>query len=630
MYKHTSPFSQSFEEFAAAVNREISVTNQKIEILNKKGKLAERIVTRKISREKIPLIDKILNFFLHFFSKEYREAKKDIRLNLLKFRRIYLKNPQPFIPEKKSEPFPLLKLPKDMQREIFSYLDKYDVQSLIQANRKISLDAQALANLVNAHSEQFTLKELTNLPDDCRKLVSRLDLRYIEMKDEELIRLLDLYPNLKELFVHYCREITSKSFNKIAKLQNLEKLELDETESSTYIARKSFNDADMQKVSQLKKLKSLSIKGYYDVTDEGLESIHELKELRSLELPNRKIDKITIQKITQLKHLNALYLPNCELTNEELKLISEMEQLESLEFKSTKTISSEGFKSLSNLKSLKTLNVSGYYLPNSALETISKLKNLNSLKLEDHSISHDEFEKIARLENLITLTFMNYTLDPNLCFQTIAKLDHLQNLEIKMHNITEGCLEKIKHLDLKFLSLYGLDMLNYDVFTSFRNLEKLDLALSDLTDEALDKILELHHLHSLNISGSKKITDKGLKKIRALKKLKKVNLNYCKKITHLTLKNLTQLEDLQSLELFRIDLNEKELLTLSKMKKLNSLSLSTTRQTGYFSKELSIKLAFLKNLKKLKFLSLIHDSKTSDHDFAELKTAFPHLLIFRH
>lgn len=75
--KYRSPLSGSYETFQqAALQKEIIVTRNQIIIPPGQGKLAERIVSHELSRKKSSLIDRIMDFILDLFSRDYREAKK--------------------------------------------------------------------------------------------------------------------------------------------------------------------------------------------------------------------------------------------------------------------------------------------------------------------------------------------------------------------------------------------------------------------------------------------------------------------------------------------------------------------------------------------------------------------------
>lgn len=87
---------KAFEE--GVKNKEIEVKGLKegLKVTVRKGKLAERVVSRQISHERNSLIDCIKNLFLTIFSKNYREAKEVSKVYLKKFAYRYDRENAPY------------------------------------------------------------------------------------------------------------------------------------------------------------------------------------------------------------------------------------------------------------------------------------------------------------------------------------------------------------------------------------------------------------------------------------------------------------------------------------------------------------------------------------------------------
>lgn len=85
----------TYESFRNGVrNNKIEV--QDLKVIVRKGTLAERVVSREISHEKIGFIDTIKNFVLSLFSKDYLDAKTRTQGYLLNFVTQYDKENGPF------------------------------------------------------------------------------------------------------------------------------------------------------------------------------------------------------------------------------------------------------------------------------------------------------------------------------------------------------------------------------------------------------------------------------------------------------------------------------------------------------------------------------------------------------
>lgn len=87
--KYIGNVSSSYEEFAKAIqDKHISIEKEgekKGKVIINKGKLAERVVSRQLYKEKIGFGDRFKNFVLNIFSKEYRTAKLAIKESLKKY-----------------------------------------------------------------------------------------------------------------------------------------------------------------------------------------------------------------------------------------------------------------------------------------------------------------------------------------------------------------------------------------------------------------------------------------------------------------------------------------------------------------------------------------------------------------
>ena len=176
-----------------------------------------------------------------------------------------------------------------------------------------------------------------------------------------------------------------------------------------------------------------------------------------------------------------------------------------------------------------------------------------------------------------------------------------------------------------------------------KNLQSLNLGLTNVTDEGLKELVGLKNLQSLNIGCLTKVTDAGLKELASLKSLQLLNLHGAG-ITNAGLKELAGLKSLQSLDLTGTLITDAGLKELAALKSLQWLNLDFARDvTDVGVKELaSLKslrwlnldftqvsdaglkeLAVLKSLQKLS----LERTKVTKAGVAELQTALPKLKI---
>lgn len=93
----------SYEQFLNGIqSKDITIKSNKVnvdKVVVLKGTLAERIVSRELSNEKINLCERVKNLFIYIFSKQYREAKTIIANNIHNFQQRYdsVTNPRAFL-----------------------------------------------------------------------------------------------------------------------------------------------------------------------------------------------------------------------------------------------------------------------------------------------------------------------------------------------------------------------------------------------------------------------------------------------------------------------------------------------------------------------------------------------------
>lgn len=582
--KYIKPFYFSPEELEKTIKKNEIVFGKGKAVSIRNGNLAERIVSKKISNEKISLIDKIVNLVLHIFSSDYREAKKFIAHQLINFKQMgnlkqialpIIRNEK--ILEEYKGPSLLTQLPQELHAEIFSYLDKKDLQTVRQTTKifeKIHHNPLLLSSIIENHTNQFTLDELISLSKFCGMKVKKLNLNnagYFLKKhraavhdDKGLEQLLNAYPNLEELHLeeHHLSKIciTEKDLENIAKLKNLKKLKLSGC----------VNDACVKKLVFLQKLKSLDLSKCH-ITDKALENIASLKELQELNLSGcEKITDKTLENIASLIELQELNLSGCgKITDKGLSKLANLNKLERLYLDYCKYITD--LTPLLNLEKLTFLSIKDLPLITDKTFFIDNLKQLKYFVLSNcKKLTDISFVKIADKKSLkyLDLSYCNVT-DKGI--QAISELE-LNKLYIdECDRITDTSLKnisKIKNLTTLSLSRNPFTSNGFKHFSNMEPLEELHLCdYQNLPDQSLKHFRNLKSLKLIDASGSS-ISDADLEIISTFPSLESLILDKCRNISDQGVKHLSLLQTLKFLSLANTRITDNGLDQLSNLEDL--------------------------------------------------------------
>ncbi len=175
-------------------------------------------------------------------------------------------------------------------------------------------------------------------------------------------------------------------------------------------------------------------------------------------------------------------------------------------------------------------------------DELSKLKpaDLQHLRLHDVPITQSNFKTVSKMHGLTRLDLSYSDVDDSV-FQYIAELKNLEELDLSSTLVRGTALSKLKSLKhLTSLDLAGTRIHDLAVQTIVEycpKLEKLNLAHTYITDDAISKIAKLQNLQKLRLSKTN-ITDKNINKLLSLKHLQKLSLSQ----TKITLKKLREMK----------------------------------------------------------------------------------------
>ncbi|GKV33258.1 hypothetical protein SLEP1_g41786 [Rubroshorea leprosula] len=221
----------------------------------------------------------------------------------------------------------------------------------------------------------------------------------------------------------------------------------------------------------------------------------------------------------ELKNLSLAYNGiNGFIENEDFHRLSKLSNLEFLDL-SWNDFNSKILSSLSELSSLKSLNLAGNYFQVSnhtnGFKRLSKLRSLEILDLSDNYLNNSILTSLSDLLSLksLNLASCNLMIASNHMeaanFESLSRRSHLEFLDlssnIDLNNSVLPYLSSLlslKTLILRDCGLNGtLSTRGFMRFSNLRNLKILDLSSNDLDINILTSLGELPSLKSLRLIG---------------------------------------------------------------------------------------------------------------------------------
>ncbi len=209
------------------------------------------------------------------------------------------------------------------------------------------------------------------------------------------------------------------------------------------------------------------------------------------------------------------------------------------------------FVGLSKMTGLTELAVKSGRLTLFNLRQIAATKNIQTLRLLDVQITPPDLKEFPQMETIKSLYWSIY-LNPldDAEFRFIENLPNLENFALagsfELTDQVFSSLEKLGHL--KQLSLHGTRLTGTELKrVSHLNLDKLELAASNLNDTGLVGIEKFQQLTYLEI-GSTKVTDAGMESVSQLPLLRHLSI----RDTAIGDAGLMKLTELKQLKLLRI------------------------------------------------------------------------------
>ncbi|MDO5308370.1 MAG: hypothetical protein Q4G03_02590 [Planctomycetia bacterium] len=338
------------------------------------------------------------------------------------------------------------------------------------------------------------------------------------------------------------------------------------------------NQADMELFGRLKDLESFSCLGM-NFTDEMFLPFKELTNLTSITVQNAEITEETIKLFAELPNLTTLDIRrDLQLTDSALVIIAGMPKLEKL-YAYYNSFKNSGMNKLSKSETLKVVDVRGcsdvsdtgakylariknveelyfrFNVSDSGVDNMSSSQTLRFVELQDCSdLTANSIESFKKFPALTGLRVFRCKAFGDEAVQGLAELP-LQRLELRDLNVTDAGVSALKNVttykEVELSEIAATEACLADLFGSenwsgletlntfsmavsdatveviannMPNLKKLQLraVVGGLSDAAIDSIVKLENLETLDLRENSGFTLDAMLKLAEMKNLRRV------------------------------------------------------------------------------------------------------------
>jgi len=343
--------------------------------------------------------------------------------------------------------------------------------------------------------------------------------------------------------------------------------------------RSSIDDAAFSTIMQLRELKKLSISGG-SLSEESLKQLENQITLEELSLVDTitgdadfaalcrslpKLKRLTLRRLTklsdqglvslcELKELRNLALLNLSIGGSGLETVAALSSLRALDLRGCNQLTTDDYRHLEKMTGLTDLKIGGASINADVMRTVASLPNLTGLTVEDATMTAEIWEELFALpnwsDNMTALAFARmYSVNDRVLerlfgfrkLKTLSLravpvrgafvrdlppasplLDTLQTLGMTKNFATPEeilQLKRLRNLNKLDFSNTPMTLEKIEALSTLEHLEALILTECQLTDAMVEKLVPLTNLSVLDVSGNPSLTDKSRETFKRFPKL---------------------------------------------------------------------------------------------------------------
>jgi Leucine-rich repeat (LRR) protein len=257
-----------------------------------------------------------------------------------------------------------------------------------------------------------------------------------------------------------------------------------------------------------------------------IKAIMSCNNLEVLELNLSNVSDEDLRHVGQLQNLKVLRLGNTSVTDDGIAHLKDSENLVRIELSHTR-ISGTALSYLRTMKKLQYIELFSTDIADEGLRFVGDITTLRGLGFGDTERQSIDFKHLAKLHNLVSLHVCAARSVKPKRITVLSQLDNLGSLSLSHMAIDDqdaAAIARIKNL--KRLNLSSTDVTDEGIRVIVRDIPKIEyLSLNNtaISDRAVAEIGKLSHLEKLFV-GKCSVSDQGLEYLANVKSLKTLDL----------------------------------------------------------------------------------------------------------
>jgi len=320
--------------------------------------------------------------------------------------------------------------------------------------------------------------------------------------------------DLKKLHVFNCRTLNDEMAAQLSGLKNL---------TSLALTNSVISDATVDMIlKSFPKLTELDLSSNTNMTSSVVKTIAELGTLQRLTLVQNRINDIGSQRLSDLKELRALDLRgNMEAGDMTLEVVADLPKLTAFKHRST-AVTDLGMEQLARNQTLESLLLQDFAITDQSGQHLAKMSKLSQLEIFRCQGFGSEGVLALKGIGLTRLTLRDLPSVDDRAMEVFDDLPKLRRLYLhELSSVGDAGLARLSALkSLELLDIWSVPQMGdaaVDAIAALPILKELSLRATGVTDDSVDKLLKMPSLQVLTFKDNGSVTADGLKRLASRK-----------------------------------------------------------------------------------------------------------------